>query len=421
MWLHIPSTQSQSVAASADSTADSEQLARRLERSCTWSGKSRPQASWRRACKTAYWMPRLSGLTLEPSQAQSAAITFAKQLAAEASTLSSAGRHAKDFPLPESNSAPTTREINSPTPCGQSSTTGHGLCSLKTSPDHAATCPKGLSLYCTGGAIECRDRFCWKPQPLELRRSGSDCFCWQSPMTPNGGRIGARTEEGREGADSGLEFVSQSWNWPAARSEDGEACGNHPVAMDSLTGVTTNWATPNIPNRGMETAESKAKGGGGGEDLQTQASLWLSPHGMAGIDSTGKAGAGGEFAEETTKWMQPGANDFKVSAKMGQRCGQLDEQAEHYSAPSHQAPALDLTALLKRFSLLSKAERAAPMIAFLRSLLSTRSGNASSKSGQTSRQPSAKTKRRRLNQAFVTWLMNFPEGWTSLEPISSAP
>lgn len=33
-------------------------------------------------------------------------------------------------------------------------------------------------------------------------------------------------------------------HWPTARAEDSESCGNHPGAMDSLTGATKNWPTP---------------------------------------------------------------------------------------------------------------------------------------------------------------------------------
>ena len=33
-------------------------------------------------------------------------------------------------------------------------------------------------------------------------------------------------------------------NWPTARKEDGESCGNHPGAVDSLTGAVRCWPTP---------------------------------------------------------------------------------------------------------------------------------------------------------------------------------
>lgn len=101
------------------------------------------------------------------------------------------------------------------------------------------------------------------------------------------------------------------------------------------------------------------------------------------------------------------------SEQEGRRGGgeDLQTQAEHYSAPSHQGQGLDLTALLIRFSRTSKEELKEQAVAFLRSLASGRSGSESSKSDQT-------LPRRRLNPLFVEWLMGFPEGWISVEPIN---
>lgn len=36
---------------------------------------------------------------------------------------------------------------------------------------------------------------------------------------------------------------------------------------------------------------------------------WLTPHGMSGMDSTGRLGAGGEFAKQATNWATPRATD----------------------------------------------------------------------------------------------------------------
>jgi hypothetical protein len=48
-----------------------------------------------------------------------------------------------------------------------------------------------------------------------------------------------------------LTCESASSFWPTARREDGESCGNHPGATDSLTGATKQWnnthdKTPNL-------------------------------------------------------------------------------------------------------------------------------------------------------------------------------
>ena len=49
---------------------------------------------------------------------------------------------------------------------------------------------------------------------------------------------------GKTGGGGG-EFAKQAMLWATPRAEDGESCGNHPGANDSLTGQTTLWATPN--------------------------------------------------------------------------------------------------------------------------------------------------------------------------------
>ena len=150
---------------------------------------------------------------------------------------------------------------------------------------------------------------------------------------------------------------------------------NHGDAMDSLTAVTEKWK---------------------------------SPHGMAGIDATGKAGAGGEFAEEVTKWDAPTAHD-------GRRPG-VDHASTNgtnlnrQSVAFHPDPDSDLTALLEKFSTLSPKESRTQAIAFLQNLLNGRRGSESSKPGPTSR--------RRLNPKFVEWLIGLPENWASVEPIS---
>lgn len=71
---------------------------------------------------------------------------------------------------------------------------------------------------------------------------------------------------------SGSSCSPETTPWPTARAEESESAGNHPGATDSLTGATA---------------------------------LWLTPHGMTGVDATGKAGAGGEFAASVEMWATP--------------------------------------------------------------------------------------------------------------------
>ena len=41
--------------------------------------------------------------------------------------------------------------------------------------------------------------------------------------------------------------------WPTARAEDSESCGNHPGAVDSLTGATSQWQTPRAYSHGEDS------------------------------------------------------------------------------------------------------------------------------------------------------------------------
>jgi len=68
---------------------------------------------------------------------------------------------------------------------------------------------------------------------------------------------------------------SASSSWPTARREDGESCGNHPGATDSLTGATRTWATPNTRDHHPQGPHANYP--------QRQTNLsdqvkWLTPH-----------------------------------------------------------------------------------------------------------------------------------------------
>lgn len=138
-------------------------------------------------------------------------------------------------------------------------------------------------------------------------------------------------------------LLNQAMTWPTARQEDGESCGNHPGVVDSLTGA---------------------------------AKTWLTPHGMANEDRTGKKGGagGGEFALQANNWQTPATDSFR--SRGGDRKDEqgLDQQARMFP-PSPPAPQIP-------------------------------DGPPSFETAPTSR--------RRLNPRFVEWLQGFPVGWTEL-------
>jgi len=67
---------------------------------------------------------------------------------------------------------------------------------------------------------------------------------WHTPSTEDHKSDGPNAQ-GRYGTEkmktSDQRLRNQVWNWPSPRSEDSESCGNHPGAVDSLTGAARMW------------------------------------------------------------------------------------------------------------------------------------------------------------------------------------
>lgn len=168
-----------------------------------------------------------------------------------------------------------------------------------------------------------------------------------------------------------------------------------------------------------------------------QDETWKTPHGMAGIDHTGKLGGGGEFAKQVTQWQTPATDSFR--SRGGDRVDEqgLDQQARLWATPNAhdgRRPGSDATstqgANLKRDaeawqtpqsrdfrSGLIEPETAAKH-------LGTRPLNeqvCSLQAPVTARpgQQCPPTLRPRLNPAFVCTLMGMPWYWTHPEPINS--
>lgn len=239
MWLHIPSTQSQSVQESAGSTSESDERCQAFARSCTSSGKSRQPRYWRRECATAYWSRLLSGATLPPSLAQKSAITFARQLAGEASGCFTEESLVSRILLQESDEAQTTNATYGRSRCEQSNTTDRDCSFWRTSPASSVSCPRGLSLICDGLGTSCLDRSCLRPQMSERVRGENGYSCWQCPQAADDGhKVTAASRQGL------IPQVSK-WSCPSIRASEVEKMPhNHGDAMDSLTAVTEKWATP---------------------------------------------------------------------------------------------------------------------------------------------------------------------------------
>jgi len=227
---------------------------------------------------------------------------------------------------------------------------------------------------------------------------------WHTPRA-NECEEGAETfvrRNGDRGAHCFSGLTDQIATWPTPRSEDSESCGNHPGAVDSLTGATREWRTPNCrddhnPSTPDSPRTQRKLQQGWTIDLNEQAAWWTTPqaHDAAGgnperVGRFGTKHGGANLADDVTLWKTPdvpnggrtmSAEDVAANGATdkGKRQVGLENQVCH---SFHQAPE------------------------------TPPHGSESS--------PNAPTSRRRLNANFVDWLMSLPPGWTDYAPVETA-
>jgi hypothetical protein len=188
------------------------------------------------------------------------------------------------------------------------------------------------------------------------------------------------------------DLAMSAQTWPTARQEDGESCGNHPGVVDSLTGATKLWRTPDSPGSGGPRNRQDSIGDGHQVTIAEQAEHWKTPHGMSNTDFRGKVGGcgGGEFGLQANNWQM-----FPASLPAPQiQNGQLSSE----SAPT------------------SRQRWATPTD----SMATMQDQEQAQTAGNSPDRPKyGSLEKRRLNPRFVCWLMGFPLGWT--ERCKTAP
>lgn len=386
LWLHVPSPSSPSVPASECSTLDSGQLSL-LERFATSSGKHSPPRSWSRSWKAASWIRRLSGLTCPPSTlAHGAAEWIASLPACPASPTApraskpgtrtgEAGATGTDPSRTSSESWPSVAP-----PWSSSRTSQPGLWG-----DSFDLSEKNYADWVTSS----KDLASSLRATLALRISVSVCSSWPTTTTrdeASSGSAGYSTESGRHSGTT-LTDAIRTWTTPTASME-------------------------NQDRRSSESMERELDREGRGSNLAYDAYRWKTPHGMAGIDHTGKAGGGGEFAAQVERWASPRTSDTNGAGTHGEGGMDLRTQADTWPSPmarDHKGGGVTTERKdgKSRMDMLDwRAE------AFSRPVLSTLDGRELS--------PTTRTLRPRLNPAFAAWLMGLPGWWTSPAVTSSA-
>lgn len=249
MWLHVPSASAPEpgCSTSASTLPPNEQALAEFALSATLSGKhTRPQ-TWSRKWKQEPWLKLLSGLTLEPSQAQSAALTWAQQ----AWMPSLAESPASHSPSQESGFTPMTpgtsleRPWNSLKPLllnGSPWRTSQGSLFLTDSADSQ----KDWTSWATTWRQSCSALVTWGPRMDELGCLSSLSLEWRTPSAgdPEGGVMEIRTDTTGKYK---LRDDSVAWATPQAfdskdvtRKTPTTVAGCRTLANDLV-----NWATPN--------------------------------------------------------------------------------------------------------------------------------------------------------------------------------
>ncbi len=194
MWLYLPKLTSASSATPVASTLPSDSLYRPLAASAMWRSSFRQPRFWQRALRKVPWTRLLSGLTSEPSHADSTVAAWLEQFSVS--------------PARTSLSQASKKDLSKAPAAGCSS----------------APCESFARLDASGAFLKTSLPFSLFQQDMpfseNLPKAGSmrSGFLFERPM------LELRTD--------GSGYSS----WPTARAEDSECCGNHPGAQESLGG-----------------------------------------------------------------------------------------------------------------------------------------------------------------------------------------
>jgi len=432
-WLYVPGVEvsKEELALHSEAITDA---------SVTSNAKRLQSRDWSRLWKQANYIRLLSGMTLNRSIANDGVDAFISS--------------ALEFPAREtqwqvSDLDKTMRETCGPTFVALLRKYGQASCSLRTSAAYSLFPMENSSAeflpilkeWITQLRSTCLAR---RKSALRTRESeSSSSACWPTPNVPNGGRTSNSSNYRADGSKQQAELsaVVSLWPtanahdgrrpgsdetstqranlkkeakfWPTVRAEDSEACGNHPQAVDSLTGAASQWGTPRVTtNGGIPCPESTGKG----SRIEDQADVfmtehWKTPHGMGGIDSTGKLGSGGEFAKQVTNWPTPRAAENGSDSGSAQRLKQganpgLKTLAKEWPTAAARDGRTPNALPLSERGGGTKGEQLPNFVEHI--FHSSLPDQASSTAGEPCLPSTPDSHPRRLSPIFVAWLQNWP-------------
>lgn len=413
MWLHIPT--SLFFPASECSTSDSTSLYQTLAASVTVSGKARQPRYWRLAWPKASWTKRLSTPTCDPSQLNRIVAEWLDSLV---------GSPAKTSALLADKQASTATEAG---------------CSLKSSDLFASWNPS------SGCFLKTSLQSSLFPQELpyseNLPRSGSmrsgqlfarptvarridatEPSSWHTPRanecTENAGTFVKRNGDRGEHCFSGL--TDQIANWPPPRGTDGSKSGPNQAGSRGdlmLPSAAAMWSTPNVPNGGRtltpEDVENRGamKSGKRQVQLENEANFWSTPNardvknpgGQSGKRSIRKTQQGWSIdLNDQAAWWSASSADTSSMRTADDTVAQTVKESAWPTPKARDSKSAEGPAGMTRNG---------PDL----NVIATRFSHPGQKTPQPGPQSSQsnRTSRRRLNPAFVEWLMGLPIGYTA--------
>ena len=379
MWLYLPNLpNSPCAAATEDSPSLSESQSQALASSATWNAKSSSPQSWQRVWKQARWMRRLFGPTFALStETPGAAGLISSRLA----SLAPRGVSPENAPAPKTTDG--FGPISSASfarwdPASSSWKTCEGLFREEDCGPCSETWPISGSMR--SGVVYRR------PMSVRLTRESGSSF-W---LTPHG--MAGIEADGKNGG--GGEFAKQATQWRTPNTRDHHQGGprlDHAQRQVALVDQSHQWPTPRASeSENRTTSNAPSHGASHGKTLAGEAcditKTWATPMGKDGGKRSAGRRKGDDLSTQSEIWATPNARDHKGTDLPSRNGGaSLSHQAETgVMSHSHRDPATGTP------------------------------GAQSSPNGPISRPPS----KARLNPAFVTWMMNLPEGWLLPEPTS---
>lgn len=406
---------------------------------CAVSGKVTPQpASWR-GWKSRAWSRPLFGAAISPGLTSRRFVAWwtCSVLACPASpTVAPANSKGS-----ATSGATATATGRSRTPCESWPSVAPPWCSLRMSLP---------GFQEDGFDLSERNYADWvtrsKARSLSLRKrlaraiDGSGCLSWPTPRGQEDNcsaeatdaraeRARAKYEAGEYGDNSGppsmnsLNYVTQKWPTPAAHDDqktpeahlamkqrmgERDGTGANRTAITSLNVLTQLWASPQAATGG-----STSRGGDRIDEplLGGQVKLWTTPqahdqHGAASESSKAKrrdkAGCR-DLGSDVSTWATPNAHERAQTPREVDHGIQLANQIENWPTPNaRDHKGTDLESRSGGTSLGHAAQ----------------TGEFSHRDREPTGEPSKNTSGRRLNPAFVCWLMGAPWYWTRAEPIN---